>query len=216
MKLHRKMLAVRKIYGRLPTDMDDLGHCVRAVLNAQPASTNMYAKPIKVIGLHWDVEHRALISNTHECPLDGVTNWGGDRPGAPRGYPGWQGRVWVRYADPIDSFGNSPWDATVTHPGTGGWGSYEGVWKNICGKHYQVFGGNRKMATYPQPQCYSWDFKIFDQDWECIPREITWVLLNSVNPVPGSKMTHKFDWDDPHTVKWDKEFMEHYKETWSK
>ena len=32
------------------------------------------------------------VSNTHSCPDDGVTNWGGQVKGAPRGYPGWQCR----------------------------------------------------------------------------------------------------------------------------
>jgi len=31
------------------------------------------------------------VSNTHRCPIGGITNWG-CRPGKPRGYPGWEGR----------------------------------------------------------------------------------------------------------------------------
>lgn len=33
------------------------------------------------------------VSNTHNRPRDGVTNWGGRTEGAPRGYPGWSGHV---------------------------------------------------------------------------------------------------------------------------
>lgn len=33
------------------------------------------------------------VSNSHTCPENGVTNWGGKVEGAPTGYPGWSG--WV-------------------------------------------------------------------------------------------------------------------------
>jgi hypothetical protein len=42
--------------------------------------------------LKWDDS----ISNTHSCPVGGVTNWGGYNKSAPRGYPGWHGWIsWV-------------------------------------------------------------------------------------------------------------------------
>ena len=97
MKLHPKKKAVLDIYGREPRDLDDLGHCVIAVLNSQYASNsirpNKNTKRIKVAGLMWEIEHQASVSNTHDAPLNGVTNWGGRKPGAPHGYPGWYGRA---------------------------------------------------------------------------------------------------------------------------
>lgn len=39
--------------------------------------------------LTWDDS----VSNTHSCPHNGVTNWGGRVKDAPRGYPGWRGSV---------------------------------------------------------------------------------------------------------------------------
>ena len=47
--------------------------------------------------LRWSDE----VSNSHSCPVGGVENWGGrvkmpDGTDAPRGYPGWTGRVdWI-------------------------------------------------------------------------------------------------------------------------
>jgi len=42
----------------------------------------------------WEVpdQFSLSVSNTHDCPVGGVTNWGGQTKGAPRGYPGWSGR----------------------------------------------------------------------------------------------------------------------------
>lgn len=34
--------------------------------------------------------YNPLVSNTHTCPHNGVTNWGGRVPGAPHGYPGFR------------------------------------------------------------------------------------------------------------------------------
>lgn len=43
---------------------------------------------IDKFNVHFDIN----VSNSHRCPINGKTNWGGD-PGAPRGYPGWRGQV---------------------------------------------------------------------------------------------------------------------------
>ena len=38
-------------------------------------------------------------SNSHRCPKNGVTNWGGDQPNTPKGYPGLRGRIDIRYEE---------------------------------------------------------------------------------------------------------------------
>jgi hypothetical protein len=40
-----------------------------------------------------NVVYNHSLANTHNCPENGVTNWGGRVVGAPRGYPGWKCRV---------------------------------------------------------------------------------------------------------------------------
>ena len=45
-----------------------------------------------------DMRYSSSVSNSHSCPHNGVQNWGGDvklKDGspAPRGYPGWSGRI---------------------------------------------------------------------------------------------------------------------------
>jgi hypothetical protein len=44
-------------------------------------------------------QHR---SNSHGCPIGGVTNWGGDKPGAPRGYPGWHAQLEIKFTPPAN------------------------------------------------------------------------------------------------------------------
>lgn len=73
------------------------------------------------------------VSNSHSCPLNGVTNWGGrdtykDGTPKPRGYPGWQGRLeWrVKWPEKYDTFypGGRLFAGSCVHTGTGGGGGY--------------------------------------------------------------------------------------------
>jgi hypothetical protein len=64
------------------------------------------------------------VSNTHSCPHNGRTNWGGrevfkDGSPVPRGYPGWQGRIEYLRSHDI-SFSSSMLQPLRIHTGTGG------------------------------------------------------------------------------------------------
>jgi hypothetical protein len=67
------------------------------------------------------------ISNSHSCPHTGVTNWGGDRKlpdgsPAPRGYPGFGGRISFKLTHDTPSFCSDIFKSTRIHTGTGGGG----------------------------------------------------------------------------------------------
>lgn len=64
------------------------------------------------------------VSNTHDCPRDGVTNWGGrekfkDGTDRPRGYPGWHGRIEYQMSHDL-GFGSDAMRGTGINTGTGG------------------------------------------------------------------------------------------------
>lgn len=111
----------------------------------------------------FSVRWQDSVSNSHSRPRDGVTNWGGDvkiKDGspAPRGYPGWAGRVeWiVRWPHEYhgiylgsDLFRDRCGPTRVSaYTGTGGGGHMRYSEKHKC--HIQGFG---------------YDFRIFAQDW---------------------------------------------------
>jgi hypothetical protein len=104
------------------------------------------------------------ISNSHSCPHDGVTNWGGRNKGAPRGYPGWSGHIewlvaWPKEFDGIYigselfSKGSFHSGRQRAHTGTGGGG----------GGHF-----NKEFNTWCQRPRY--DFCIFASDWPGLTR----------------------------------------------
>lgn len=104
------------------------------------------------------------VSNSHSCPHNGVENWAGRVDGAPRGYPGWTGRIgwlikWPKEwegvylgADLFGGFGNRRARARA-HTGSGSGGGMRFSEKHGC--HVQTFG---------------YDFRIFAADWPGLTR----------------------------------------------
>ena len=109
------------------------------------------------------------VSNSHSCPIDGMTNWGGrekmkDGSPAPRGYPGWTGRVewivkWPKEFDGIylggDLFSKGTFRSgrQRAHTGTGGGGGMRLDKKHGC--YVQSFG---------------YDFRLYASDWPGMTR----------------------------------------------
>lgn len=85
--------------------------------------------------------HKDMVSNSHHCPMNsGVTNWGGEKKDAPRGYPGFHGRVYFKFSHDFPSFCSDMWEGTGLETGTGGGG--------LKGGSYEIF--------------------IFDSDWPAL------------------------------------------------
>ena len=84
------------------------------------------------------------VSNSHSHPRNGVSNWGGrdtlkDGTPAPRGYPGWQGRISYQLNSDALGFGSDVFKNTGLNTGTGGGSGGSGI--------------------------YSYDLKMFMDDW---------------------------------------------------
>lgn len=201
-KPHPRKKLILDVWKKEPETMDELARCAIAVINSQRDSDG---NPIKVAGLAWELTH-GDVSNSHHAPLDGVTNWGG-RPGTVKTYPGWSGRLWIRYSTNIKMFGSSPIEAALLHTGTGGFGSYSGPWEKICKQMFKMYGYKYRPKNMEEPQVYSWDMRVFDSDFpllrDAVEKELIWHALK------GTRWTgtHQFSWNDPATVKKDEEFF---------
>ena len=157
-----RMKKIRAIYGGEPASASEVFDCVLAVLQHYAAQDNH-----RVVGLKWDLCHSNEVSNTHSKPHNGVENWGG-KQGLPMGYPGWTGRVWVRYSGDGDRYrGSDLFAQTMTHTGTGGYGSYNGPWEWIYKLKHKM--ATRLGISYHDikydTHCYSWDYRFYDADW---------------------------------------------------
>ena len=120
----------------------------------------------RLLKITHDLRWSEMVSNSHSCPVGGVTCWSSQeaRDGRPRGYPGWHGRVdwlveWPRELDSIylgsDLFSRGTFRSgrQRAHTGSGGGG----------GGHM-----NREFNTWCQRPGYS--FSIFASDWPGMAR----------------------------------------------
>lgn len=114
------------------------------------------------------------VSNTHACPRNGVTNWGGrvklaDGSPAPRGYPGWTGHATWRVKWPQE---------------------WEGVYMGSdlfrsrrCGIHTGSGGGGGWKDGY---QTFGYGIDIFAADWPGMARfrekALAWQILKHKKP----------------------------------
>jgi len=187
---------ILEIYGREPENMDELAQCVIKVINEQH----------KVIGFAWNIQYHSAISNSHSCPVDGERNFGQCET-KPRSYPGWRGRVWIRYEGAI-SDASTGFNKTLTHTGTGGVGHYSGPFREISNARYKKYGNiYAENLLYPRPSVFSWEYRIYDSDWPLITESLR--IEDTFNKLAGVDLyrTHQFKWEDPETVKKDLKFI---------
>ena len=123
----------------------------------------------KVLKITHSMRWSDSVSNSHSCPHDGMTNWGGrekmkDGSPAPSGYPGWTGRVeWIvawpqelehmYLGSELFSRGTFRTGRQRAHTGTGSGG----------GGHM-----SKEFNTWVQRPAY--DFRIYASDWPGLTR----------------------------------------------
>jgi hypothetical protein len=185
-------------YGKEPETLDELARCVIKTVETQPSGRGKNVKLCKVVGFAWNLTF-GDVSNSHSCPMNGVTNWCNRDKSCPSNYPGWNGRVWIRYAEEPASFSNGPLSVTLTHTGTGGGGSYNGVWKSVSTARWNRYGFKSPKNAYPEIACYSWDYRIYASDWPLIGLEIEKQQLFDKLVGNVFRHDHTFLWEDPET-----------------
>jgi len=94
------------------------------------------------------------VSNSHNAPRNGVTNWGNQNKDRPSGYPGLHGRLHMLLETP-DSYGSCNISSILTKLGicTGSGGS---------GSFY-----SKQVKTKTQISL-SYEVTLFDADWPCL------------------------------------------------
>lgn len=208
--IHPDKQRIIDIYGKDPESLDELFEAIIQVINAHDCRSYFRKGDFKVAGLAWNIMLHEKVSNSHERPLNGVTNFNRDID-KPLGYQGYSGRVWIRYKNNPPTFGSEPFADTLTYPGTGGGGDYGGVWSPASTKYFRLFG-NKKSKEFNQPHVYSWDYRFFLDDfpklYDFIYKDKNWHILQ------GKQWTgnHIKQWTDPEILEHDKKLMEYPEE----
>lgn len=192
-------------YGE-PTTLEQLFEIVRLEIDNQSDDGG----PI-VTGLAWDIRYNEKVSNSHECPINGQKkNWSGCDENITRNYPGFTGRVWIRIRENSGiGWTGDYFKKSLTYSGTGGFGNYDGLWKAISSARFKTYG-LRHSDEFPALNIYSWDYKIFSDDFPLIVD--TWVKENLFNVIQTNKtkihIVSNLVWEDPATKQLDDAFME--------
>jgi hypothetical protein len=126
-----------------------------SIVNAVNSKNNQ-----KLVGLSLSLRWNDNVSNSHSAPRGKHTNFYA-HAGLPTSYPGWSGRAWARFANgKLEGFSSCQFNNTGLHPGSGGYGGYDGPWQKISSRHYA-----HNYFVFKELQIYSWDCKIFAEDF---------------------------------------------------
>lgn len=158
---------------------------------------------VPVAGFSWQIRLYASVSNTHQAPQNGVQNFTGD-PDLPIGYPGFVGRVWIRYGDdrPKHQPGSEPFWGTLTYTGTGGSGGYNGPWtrvRSLWHKHREILTGE-----FAEPSIHSWDYIFFLADWPDLEKRLDQQRIISALTGESEPGIFRYLWTDPEYVEQDR------------
>jgi len=213
--MHPTKQKILDVIGSEPATLDELGNSLIKFLNTNTFSSRFDRKiyhGLNVVGLRWQVSYNHNVSNTHNCPLSGVTNWQCEND-KPRGYPGFSGRIWVRYEKHLDMWGSEGIEKYLGHTGSGG-ATEGGPWSHIAKEYYTYYGArkrNKNNQPFNEPVIYSWDYRFYIDDWPLIAKMVeqkqTFELLKSTK----FKMDHTFMWYDENTAQRDLEMLEFIK-----
>lgn len=164
----------------------------------------------KLVGLQLDMRFIESVSNTHHAPIGKPRNWHSN-PELPKGYPGYYGRIWLRASDTVphnafhcsDMLSSS--SCAIGNIGDGGYGPYGGMWENVYNTAYRL---QRKNIEAKSPRCYSYDYRIFVEDFpslwaqyltDCLAGEIT-------------TKSFTFAWTDPITMEQDQQLLQKWQD----
>jgi len=224
--MHPKQQHIVDIYGKYPETLDEVAESVIAGLN----ETN------ETVGFAWSVGFDPKVRFTYEARRGGCTHKKLPNGEYPSTIPGMYGRVWYRYKERDKGIGiTRGFPPTLTYAGSGGSGAYDGIWHNLCSAVYrsrkQVNDSSRchgvkNVYKYPEPECYSLDYRFFLADFPAVAEQIirqweahnlaedqaaTWAKIKGKRH-DRKKFTyfHNFEWEDPATKAADKAFLKEY------
>lgn len=177
MTMAKRLQAPKDRYGE-PATIEEFSDLV-------PVMVNDILKTRALIGFGWNLSYSPNVSNSHDCPIGGVTNWGGRDENAPTGYPGWHGRIWVLY-DRVFRVGgpehiSSALKQIRIHTGTGGYGTYNqtgGPWDYDLIKPH-------KWAPYSR------DVRFFSADWPLEKTMAEYEKARMLSALRGENPLHK-------------------------
>lgn len=156
--MHMKQFRVFETYGKEPETLSEVAEAMIAVVR----------QLLPLAGFSWSIHYDDRVPTTHSAPLNGERNWGGLGSGPRHLYPGFSGRIWLRFKEEPKAFSVSEaLESALGHTGTGGSGSYSGPWEDLENKRYELYGMSSKFNLF----IYSYDFRFYLSDFPLFERQ---------------------------------------------
>jgi len=94
------------------------------------------------------IKYSPCVSNSHQCPDNGITNWCAKNPGV-TSYPGWEGYI----------------NGTLVRPSKYNWSYPYSEALEIVGLKTGTGGGGNDSWNYGGNDSWNYDVKVFLDDW---------------------------------------------------
>ena len=176
----------------------------------------------RLVGLAMELR-RDTITTTHSAPVGENQSWR-----SPNRYPGYAGRIWIRYEreprgnkfNPMDCFRK-----TLTHTGTGGGGDYDSPWKMASSVWHHRFGrsepndyvhrvrpGVGDVNEMRRPSLWGFTYHFYYKDWPSLweadkRRDLLDTIGGDGIPHNFNHTRHKLRWDCPQQLFVDDRFL---------
>lgn len=184
-RVHPVKQRILDIYGGEPQTFDELCECVIQVVNHYECRRE---PKNQLIGFACRYSYNRQVAATHSAPLGHRINWQ-----SPEKFPALTGRVWLRYADQQRS---ELGGVALVHTGTGGFGGYSGPWEGAAYHYYGLFGYEKHKDQFHRPMIYSYDSKIWLEDWPGIASDIEHEILTSCLKAQDIFLNYRYEWSN--------------------
>lgn len=142
---------------RIQDMKEQLRHECRLTCDSIPAIEAYVQEKLSALtGVPVQVSIRATysssVSNTHCCPIDGVTNWGFRDANKPTGYSGYQGQIEI-------TWGDAKLKVKRVHGRTAEYSDY------LSSEHIEMFAGLNTGSGGAGSKSCRYEIKLFDADF---------------------------------------------------
>lgn len=157
-------------------------------------------------GFSWDIRYAKHIYTWHCAPIVEREQRIHDPSRGDKYYPGFSGRVWIRFGERPIPWAFDTFKYTLTYPGTGGFGAYDGPWQSISTFYYR---NKLQEKQVPKLNLYSWDYRFFLDDFPDLD-EVKHQRLIAILKNERFTMSHHFLWEDPDMLAYDQQLIGQY------
>jgi hypothetical protein len=171
------------------TSIDEMCEFIRSTTANNCYNSIRDGRRLLLTGLALSMQWSDRVSNSHSCPINGTTNWDCDDT-LPTGYPGFNGRIALRFDRSPTGFSTDVLHGSCAHGGSGGWRPSVKVWKDV----------SRRATDANLPGHYTeYELRIYVEDFPKLARHMEQLKTMHLLQFPDKPflLLRDYVWIDP-------------------